>query len=1478
MRASTSVLAVILGGSLVQPALADSVYWNGPAGGDWFSDANWVWDGHTPLAGDTATINTSGPLIGAGTTGSAGTLLVGTGQTGSLSINGTLANTSATLGYSAAAEGTVTVSGIWTVSGSLYVGNDGEGTVSIGGGSVTAGTAYLGAGVTGTGALTVAGLGQFSTGFLYVGYGGNANGPGGKGTLTVTAGDVTSAGAVIADGIASSGTATLSGSSSEWNNTGILSVGGGGIGSLTIENGATMNNNGDFAIGGLTSSAGSSVSVTGTGSTLDITGGLIVGNAGSATLTVEDEATVTSASALIGRHSASSATVTGSGSSWSTGALVIGGDSGDASGTLGEGTLTISDGGAVSSTSARLGDVLGAEGSLIVDGALSGWTITGGNLEIGSSGTGSVTIRNGARLSSANAILGQNANASGTATITGTGSSWTASGNIYVGNGGDGDLSVRAGATVSSDAGYVGTMAGSNSSVTIDGSGSEWTMTSPFIAGYNGDATVTLSNGGRISALQGTLGDLAGSTGTMTVTGTGSEWNAFVDNSIAYSGYMNVGRFGDGALTVSNGGSVTGYRLYIGNEAGSSGTVLLTGAGSKIDMTSRLYIGADGDGALTLTDGATLKASDIRIAYGAGVTGTLNIGAASGQAAATAGTLDTSAIEFGDGTGTLVLNHTGSAYDLSADISGGGQLLVENGTTTLSGANSYSGGTTISGGTLIGTSGSSFGTGAIVNNGALVVNGSGELSNDMSGSGSFEKAGSGTLTISGTNTYTGGTTISGGTLAVTTTSLFGNVANYGTLLFDQATDGTFAGDISGTGNLVKDGTGVVTLTGNLTYSGTTTVLAGKLIGNTSTLGGSVINEGRLEFDQAFDGTYSSVISGSGSVLKSGTGDLTLTSANTYTGGTTISAGVLAGNADSFGTGAIVDDAALVVKGAGTFSNAVSGTGTFEKAGSGKLIVTGANTYTGSTLVSGGTLSINGSLTSAVTVGNGATLGGSGSTGGISLLSGATLAPGNSIGTLTVNGNASFANGSTYAVEVDSLGASDRLAASGAVTIGNGVTLAVTPENGTDTGATYALNTQYTIITAAGGVAGLFDSVTENFAFLTAAVDKSADNTAVYLTLNRTTADPGAFAAAVTTSNAKAAANAVEALGSGATLYDRVLYLTTPETQLAFSQLSGELHASVGASLMERSRLSRDTILNRMRDAFEPQDQSGGGIAGEAILPEAQGVTVWSSGFGSWSRYGSDGNGPAIDVNGGGVMLGADTVLDNQWRFGLAGGYGQDRVAENALNASADVDSYYIAAYGGTTIGPASIRFGAIHAFQDVDSRRNISFSTFSDSLNADYDASTSQIFAEGAWRFDLEQAHVEPYANLAYVNTRTDGFAETGGAAALSSASRHDEQVYSTLGVRVGREIAVETMRGNVTAGVGWRHAFSDTTSEAALAYAGAGSFTVASTGTARDALLLNLSVGFNPAENVNVSLGYDALLANGVDEHSAMAKVGVKF
>ncbi|MCR5939207.1 autotransporter-associated beta strand repeat-containing protein, partial [Salmonella enterica] len=129
-------------------------------------------------------------------------------------------------------------------------------------------------------------------------------------------------------------------------------------------------------------------------------------------------------------------------------------------------------------------------------------------------------------------------------------------------------------------------------------------------------------------------------------------------------------------------------------------------------------------------------------------------------------------------------------------------------------------------------------------------------------------------------------------------------ANNGVL---QVGEGELKNTLSGTGSLVKIGTGELTLNGDNDYSGGTTIDDGVLIAdNADLLGtGAVANSGVLKVGE---GELENTLSGTGSLVKTGTGELTLSGDNDYSGGTTIDDGVLiADNADSLGTGAVANN-------------------------------------------------------------------------------------------------------------------------------------------------------------------------------------------------------------------------------------------------------------------------------------------------------------------------------------------------------------------------------------------------------------------------------------------------------------------------------------------------------------------------------------------------------------------------------------------
>jgi len=417
--------------------------------------------------------------------------------------------------------------------------------------------------VTGTGSTWT------NSSYLYVGYSGSA-------TLNIQAGgQVSNLWGYLGYESHSTGTATVTGTGSTWKNTGLY-VGYSGSGTLNIEAGGQVNNTWGY-VGYFSGSTGTAT-VTGTGSTWTNTG-LYVGLSGSGTLNIQAGGEVSNGYGFLGRASGSTgtATVTGTGSKWTNSGGLYVGDSGS-------GTLTVADSGLVTAQTlyASPSNLLG-NGTINVNGAVldydlvfdrthgltqpipfgSGGTLNlnvdgTGDLGAGYKGTGILRIADGLKVASTRGYLAYHSSATGTATVTGTDSTWTNSRDLHVGNYGSGTLNIQAGGQVNNNGdGYLGYWFGATGTATVTGAGSKWTNSSILDIGDFGNGTLNIQAGGQVSSFAGYLGYFSGSTGTATVTGTGSTWT---NSSSLYVGYD-----GSGKLTVADGGKVTASSVTVKN-------------------------------------------------------------------------------------------------------------------------------------------------------------------------------------------------------------------------------------------------------------------------------------------------------------------------------------------------------------------------------------------------------------------------------------------------------------------------------------------------------------------------------------------------------------------------------------------------------------------------------------------------------------------------------------------------------------------------------------------------------------------------------------------------------------------------------------------------------------------------------------------------------------------------------------------------
>ncbi|MGC7404479.1 autotransporter-associated beta strand repeat-containing protein [Pandoraea pneumonica] len=1023
-------------------------------------------------------------------------------------------------------------------------------------------------------------------------------------------------------------------------------------------------------------------------------------------------------------------------------------------------------------------------------------------------------------------------------------------------------------------------------------------------------AGASLDAGGVVNVQTGATFDLSAGNGTQTfgaLTGGGAinmGSNVLDVGSSGVNETFSGGVAGTGSVVKVGAGveTLTGNNTFTGGTTVQGGTLALGGAGTLAPA-----------GAVTLQNaGATFDIS--------GANGDRAIGALTAQAGTNV-TLGNNTLTFGDasshtvdgtitGTGGIVKQGSGT-QTLTGQQQFTGTTTIDDGTLALGATGKLAAGANV----VVAGSNAAFdisaagnqslgtlsGTGGSVNLGgnSLTFGGGSDqtLSSAIGGTGGIVKVGTGTQTLGGQNTFTGNIDVTNGTLALGT-----------------------GGSLSGSND--------VTLATGATFDvgqGSAPVIAGLdgAAGSTVSLGTQSLTLGGAA-NSAFDG----VIQGTGALVKNGSGTLTLSGPNTFSGGTTVNGGtVTVTSPTGLGTGGLTlaqgavstqginislpslngtASGGLTINGgsvavsSGAFGGSIAGSGGLTKTGSGTLTLSGNNPLTGPTTVAGGTLSIGNLGNSPVTVQAGGTLttpaptsaGGSGAGAQTGALTGANggqivvSSPGTSLG---VGGNLTLQPGSTLQVSAAPGTAPSQVNATGSASIG-GSNLVVNAAPGTQP----ADASGAVIVSAANGISGQFASTSTNLLYLSPQVSYTPTTVLLSFAPNGTPLAAGGI-----TPNQRAVAAAVSTLGTASPLYQAALGLTAQTAPDAFASLDGSLHASIASMLLSQSQVTRDAASQRLRDSLrlanDCTDESQeirvneDDVAAHANDFDCHGqgraTQAWASVYGGSGQLrsqsvASGGSGAStLHRRGMGVLVGVDSPLADHWRAGVLGGLGHDTFNTGATSSGNSNDAQ-MGAYVSRRFGRLGAMLGGSYAWQQVSTQRAVAIGPIAQTARASYDASTWQVFGEAAWRIEAGRVGIEPFAALAHAWVRTDAFDETVSIAALHVDEQTRGITFSTLGVRGDLPFGTGAMaKGRVRLSAAWRHAFGANTPDAQLAFVdSAAGFTVGGVPIARDAAIVEAGIDAFVGDAMTMGLSYTGQFGGNVTDNAVFGNLNWRF
>ncbi len=1068
------------------------------------------------------------------------------------------------------------------------------------------------------------------------------------------------------------------------------------------------------------------------------------------------------------------------------------------------------------------------------------------------------------------------------AALTGSGAvSKTTSGTVVLSGANDftGGTSIAAGTVVVGNVSGLGT-----GGVTLSGGSLELKTDSSVSANavtVSADSALIVNRATVGAAASHTLGNLTVDSGTLTISVGGNVTGTAAVHGTADLTFDGVALNAPSTFAVQNGSNVD-TTVTFGGVVTGSGELLKTGEGSLVlnganshsggtDISAGKVVVGDvsglGTGLVTLSGGnlelktdTTVNANAVTVS--ADSTMIVNIATPGSAASHSLGdlTVDSGTLAVSAGsnvTGTPAAHGTADLAFVNVALNAPSTFAVQNGTNvdtsvTLRGAVSGTGQLRKTGtGTLVLNADNNYSGGTEISAGVVRV---GASTTTALGSGDLSLTG-GTLDLAGSTQDAGTANVALNAGVLKSTVSTGTVTTGGNFTSTVAANNTMTVEdsvvLSGTAGLLKNGAGTLALLGTNTYSGGTVLSEGVLeIGSSASLGtGSLtLSGGTLHSRVAM--LLDGVISGNSAVVVSAPG-LTvdvINSSNSYTGGTTVTAGTLdLGAAGSLGTGPVILDGVLKATG-----NA-----------------------TGVTLVANQTLSGNGEVQAAVN------------------LNGGTISPGHSPGTLHV---VALTGPGTYNWE-----RGDHV-----VTTGTGSDLStITFSSNTVTGASLVQEqalqgtrplTYPGVINGTGlAAAGLpvLGIAAPNSAVITitlvnptgASVDLVVDRSS-YASFQRTR--NGAAFGTYLDAQLSSKYTAQDALGS----YLRGLDSLTTASEVSAllnSANPGTAYASLYSTSV-RSALAVGSSLDEHLDALaangSPEAVFNLGVSPVRtpgmLTPHQEADmqwTAWTAAYATDATFDADASAGfgRTRSNDAGATLGVERAFGNL-KVGVLASFGQGDATFEDPSVQVSSDHWTGGAYGNVAIGAITVDASALWTNSDDTSKRTAA----SGRAQADFTSNTTQLGVGVAVNLLPQTSgwQLTPVARLKYVDYSQDAFEESGSGLLFRSGKVSESTVLSKLGLRVAK-------RGELSRSVGlgidgaayWVHDFDASSRAASLQVLGGNSaFQALGRKGDADSAQLNLGVQATFSEAWTVRLSGQQEIGNNRSQSAGVFSVALNF